>query len=321
MWFVINLSCRAISNHIIDVHVLKKVFITSNNESKISNDNIFYGEFICDTIYNNNYSYNIAIKKLLERYDSIEGLNINIETKQYIKSLLLAEWVYGSFNIQFLGPALGLADTSMFNINFNDADIGNCYFLGNTNRIAVWCGDRTKLFIRLADSLLHLKAKMVVFKPTHVFPLVEISGVNFIFDPYDPFILFDENLQTVIDYNSLKANPNRIKTVALRTKRNFGCSGELVSKEFYKLLKAKYANNRDNVGTMISEYLSKNRLLLACFIDSCTFEFFGMNRKIFPVLSPTNSFVLFTNQSSLLRQMKISRFNKYYLGLDCKINQ
>ena len=320
------LSCINNNQNKIDIKILKIIFIDTNKVYKTLNINDFKSnefscKFINDTIKRNSKNgFKDALKKLIEKYNCIDELKTNDQTKQYIKSLLLEEWLYSSFNFQFLGPVLGLADTSRFNIDFGTSDISNCYLIGNTNQVAVWCGERTKLFIRLADSLLHLKTKKITFKNTHTFPLVEIGNAIYIIDPFDPFILFDENLQTVVDYNKLIANTENINIKALRTKRNFGNSGELISKNFYNLLKNKYANKSDDVGIMISRYLNQNRRMLTGFIDSCTFESFSMKTKVFPVVSLTNSFVLFTTQNTLPNCIKNSRFNKLYLGFDCRVN-
>lgn len=308
------LSCQTKQTKFIDASLLKSIFIDTNFKYTAPNNKEFSCQFINDTIKEKE-AYSDALKKLISKYTEIDKYTTTDETKQYAKSLLLAEWIYGSFYYQFLGPELGMADTTNWIVDFKKTDIQSCYNAGVSGNIAVWCEDRAELFTRLVDSLLHLKTEIISFNPTHTFPLVYINNKPYIIDPYDPFIVFDKN-ENIVDYEMLKKD--NTTACALRTKRNFGTSGELVSKKLYHQLCNDYTKENKDIGPMIFEYLSKNKLHLMVYVDSCSVEPFVMERKAYPMSSYANELALFIPQGTLNQHIKNSRLNRYYLGLDCK---
>ncbi len=317
------ISCKNKIQNTIDVELIKKIFVDSNYQNTTLNSTDFDFEFINDTILTNNKNERIedALKEITDKYLLIDTLKTNLETKQYTKSLLLAEWIYANFNYQFLGPRLGLADTLQSGINFKSTNPNTCYQAGNSNLMAVWCGDRSNLFVRLIDSLLKLPTAVISIERIHTFPIVKIAGKNYIIDPYDPFVLFDEQLKHIVDYEVFKINPDSINTKAIRTSRNFGNAGELVSKQLYELMQKKYGGKNYDIGKMIESYLKTNRSFLSTFNDTCKSEPFIMKRKVLPVLSKTNAFVLYSPKNALPHEIKKTRIHKYYLGIDCKIKK
>lgn len=313
-------SCKEQKPNTIDVELIKKIFIESNFKYLKSNSNDFNFEFVNDTIFSNNSNQNIddALKSLTDKYLHVDTINTNIETKQFVKSLLLAEWIYANFNFQFLGPRLGLTDTISANINFMSSNSQLCYQAGNTNQMAVWCGDRSNLFTRLADSILHLKSEIISIEKIHSFPVVTIAQKKYIIDPYDPFVLFNQDKNKIIDYEFYKSNPDSINLSAIRTKRNFGTSGELVSKSLYKMMQINYNVEGADIGLLIRNYLKTNLQFFSSFNDTCKSEPFVTERKVYPVYSKTNAFVLHSPKNALPHEIKKTRLHKYYLGIDCK---
>lgn len=312
-------SCAPKADVDIDTQVLKNLFVdTASISEKHLSDNDTY-IFKNDTIYANNKKDSLydALEDLHKHYLFIDNLNTNYETKTYAKVLLLAEWIYGNFNYQFLGPDLGMADTSKFGVKFNQTDLNTCYTIGNKNLMALWCGDRTNMFVRLVDSLFQLKTQIISIKPIHTFPTVEIGNNYYIIDPYDPSILFNSESNKVISYKELLAKTEKPK--AIRTKRTFGNAGELISSKFYAVLKQQYKNH--NIVNLIEQYLNDNTPHLITYIDSCSFEPFNTIKTIYPIQSPTNKFVIYPNHYNLPQEITSSRFNKYYLGKDCKNQQ
>lgn len=302
----------------IDLAFIKQNFIDTNNLLQKNQISTIEFEFINDTIWQNQtiQKSNNYLTSILKKCNEVDGLDINNETKTYTKALMLAEWTFGSFNTQFLGPVIGNADTCMLGINFLQTNIEKCYQAGNTNQLAIWCSERTALYTRLLDSCLNIKSKIISNAPTHVFPIVNIGSKWYIIDPYDPFILFNKNQTDLVDYYEIKDN----NTTALRTKRTFGTSGELISKTFYTKLKNKQPNKLTCINNLISNYLIKNGLYLSKFIDSCTFENGTINGKIFPTNSLCNPFVIKPFKNTQPKTIKNSRVLKYYLGQNCKSN-
>lgn len=323
-WIILSIaSCKTNRHNEINAGIIKQIFVDSNYTYENNISQKFDFKFCNDTVYKNNKEERIenALNELIDRCLVIDKLNTNIETKQYAKSLLLAEWVHGTFNYQFLGPDIGLAETLPSVVNFNTTNLNNCYQLGNSNTMALWCEDRSNLFVRLIDSLFKLPSKMISVKPTHIFPIVKIADKYYIIDPYDPFILFNEDQDAIIDYELFKSNPDSLKVKAIRSSRSFGNAGELLSKRFYKLLRNNFSNQTSDVGNMIATYLKTNQDFLSTFNDNCTSEPFIMSRKVFPLLSNTNALLLCSSKNSLPQEIKKTRLFKNYLGLDCKIKK
>lgn len=316
LFILLGFSCKKERNDAIDGRLVTSLFIDTTTVDSAKNYDSFNCEFVNDTIKQKQV-YADALKQLLDKYTDIDKLHTTEETKQYAKSLLLAEWIYGSFYYQFLGPDLGMADTAKWGIDFTRSDITSCYNAGISGEIAVWCENRAVFFTRMIDTLLHLKTEIISFSPIHTFPLVTIGKKSYIIDPYDPFLIFDEN-QHLVDYKMLRSKEK--KMVALRTKRNFGNPGELVSKKLYRELCNGYTKENKDIGPMISEYLNKNKVHLMVHIDSCSVEPFVMKRKAYPIASHTNEIVLYTPQCILNPMIKPTRIMRYYLGQDCKSN-
>jgi hypothetical protein len=316
-------SCKEKKTNTIDVEIINKLFIESSFKYIKSNIDEFNFEYVNDTVYTNNSNKHIddALKPLLSKYHSIDSINTNLETKQYVKSLLLAEWIYANFNFQFLGPKLGLTDTMPSVIDFRSSNPDLCYQAGNNNEMAVWCGDRSNLFTRLLDSLLHLKADVISINQIHSFPIVTIGAKKYIIDPFDPFILFNHNQTEIIDYDFYKINHDSINLCAKRTKGTFGISGELISKRLYRMMQNIYTKKDANIGLLIKNYLKTNLYFLSTFNDTCKSEPFVTKRKVYPVYSKTNAFVIYSPKNALPHEIKRTRLHKYYLGLDCKINR
>lgn len=312
-------SCTQKADENIDTEVLKFLFVDTANNSEIPLSDHDTYTFKNDTIYSNNEknTLNEALGDLHEHYLFIDKLKTNYETKTYAKVLLLAEWIYGNFNYQFLGPDLGMADTSKFGVKFNQTDLNTCYATGNKNLMALWCGDRTNMFVRLVDTLFHLKSQIISIRPIHTFPIVEIGKSYYIIDPYDPFVLFNTESNRIISYKELLTKTEKPK--AIRTKRVFGNTGELISSKFYTMLNQQYKNH--NIVNLVEQYLADNTPHLISYIDSCSFEPFNAVKTIYPIQSPTNKFVIYPNHYNLPQEIKSSRFNKYYLGNDCKNQQ
>lgn len=312
-----QLSCGGrFSENMIDVKYLKLIFIDQHNNKN------FYQErqslLLNDTILlNNKFDFASSIQNLKMYFNKVDSLATNRETKEYAKLMLLAEWIYGNFNTQFWSDKIGLTNTINHEVNFSSTQFKTCYDAGNSNLLATSCGDRTNLFIRLANSLLKIKCENISIKAVHTFPLAEIGNLSYIIDPYDPFLLLDGEEQIVIDYATLKRNPHH-NTIAIRTKRSFGEKGELISKNLYNKLKLQHTEKIVRIEDLLSNYLLNNKHSFVKRIDSCSYESQNFPQLIYPIHAQTNAFVVYHMNGIENQIMKNSRLLKFYLGINCK---
>jgi hypothetical protein len=244
----------------IDYKIVKEIILTHNPEKTNSDISALkYDVSQKDTLkYNLRNTFEESDSLLKSKLAKMDSIASNKETKDYIKSLIIADFVYAAFSFQFLGPKLGMAQDASSIKNWNKITIKNCFDLGNKNQYAVFCGQRTIFYNRLIAKLLKLKTKEVSIKGIHTFPIVIIGGKDYSIDPYDPFVVIDTLEKNILDYNSiLEKHYKALKPI--RTKRIFGSSRMLISRKLYDEIKKTY-------GTMnLDRYLIDNEHYLSTF--------------------------------------------------------
>ena len=99
-------SCNrsSVENNLVNAKVvLEQVNIDYENISVNVIDSVNFIESK-DTINRNiDLSFGQAESKLEKKFDEIDRLQTNQNTKQYLKTLLLADFVYAAFSFQLLG--------------------------------------------------------------------------------------------------------------------------------------------------------------------------------------------------------------------------
>ncbi len=235
--------------------------ISEKTNNTISNSSYYFNPK--DTLkFNINSHFEESFHLLQQKLRKIDTIHSNEETKYYIKSIIIADFVYAAFSFQFLGPQLGLAKDASSIKNWNKLSIKKCFELGNKNEYAVFCGERTSFFNRLVTNLLKLKTRQTFIKGIHTFPLIKIGKKEYIIDPYDPFVVVDTIKGTVLDYKSiLKKNYTSLSPI--RTKRLFGSSRMLISQKFYNKLRTKYG--KITIGNMLKKFMVDNNRYLEKF--------------------------------------------------------
>ncbi len=228
-----------------------------------------------DTLLRNlPYSYDEAILQIKQEFTHIDSLNTNKATKEYLKSLVLADFTYATFSFQFLGPKFGLAtDSTYLSIlaGWDTMALSSCYDLGNLNITSLYCGQRTSFYLRLVDSLLGIKgAPVVVPYGVHIFPVITLSNGRYVMDPYDPFVICDSTKQTVISYSQLLCGKNDGNFVPIRSARLFGTSRQLFSARYVSMLRdSSGAVDKGCFCCMLKNYLAINEAKLVGSITPC----------------------------------------------------
>ncbi len=319
IYILLQISCR---NSIDEINnqLIKDTFIDSIFVKVDTTSNQFKTKISTDTLKcNQNLNYTQALSSLINIFKKIESSNENEDTKIYLKSLYLSEFVYASFSFQFMGSQHGKTNHHISIDNWNKMPLENCYNMGNRNLVPVWCGDRTSFYVRLLDSLLGIKATTISIKEVHTFPLVNIGNRRFIFDPYDPFIIFDTLKLRVMDYDeALKNCLNNNSIIVLRTKRTFGVSNELVSNDLTRDILAASNNEKQDFSRKLTKYLIKNQLYFLKNINKCSFERYNKKGIIYNSNLKEDRYIIKLENNLINLPMNLNHFKKYYFGIRCK---
>lgn len=317
MYFLLLVSCK---NDKINNQYIKKIFIDSSNLENGATRNELKTVCSTDTLKcNQNLSYDQALTKLRNTFVQINTLNENENTKTYLKALLLSEFVYASFSFQFLGSDLGETSHQVSIDNWDKMNLENCYNLGNNNLVPVWCGDRTTFYIRLLDHLLGIKAAAISIENIHTFPIVNIGKRRFIFDPYDPFIIFDSLTMTVMDYDeAFKYYLNDSPLKILRTKRSYGFPNELISNKLTNNILGFSKHEKQDISQKLKIYLIKNKANFLSRVNACVFETYSKSGIIYQTNLKEDRYIIHLENNLNNIPMNVNRFNKYYFGKDCK---
>lgn len=188
-----------------------------------------------DTLFQNYpFTYQEALVEIKNAFDAIDSTSYNLATRQYIKALTLADFVFAIFSFRLLGDEDGIKNDTIVVEDWDKLTLSECYDIGNQNFAALYCGERSSFFRRLCDTLLQLPTKEQNFSSGfHIYPLVNIQGVYFLIDPYSPFLVYDKLTQLILPYDSFfSVQESHVKIE--RSSRMFGCSRELVSKPLLK---------------------------------------------------------------------------------------
>lgn len=314
--FILLVSCSEQKSSTIQTDVLKATFLKS---STVQNAETISFSTFSDTIFANQPTKHPAdfLEPLLAKCKKIDAKkNYTVATKQYIKALLLAEYLYASCNSQFLGPQIGLAPQALSQTKFNRAGLHARLNAANHNEVAVWCADRAQLYKQLAKQLFNLPIRIINNTPTHVFSLVQIANKWYIIDPFDPFLLLAKGQTELLDYESLKHSKRlqQQQIVALRTKHSFGNTAELISQRFYDFLQKSDPIQKQAIAVLLLNYLRVNKDQLFAQADCCTYENAYKLYEIYPVKSSQNAFLL---RSSVPGALPRKRLLKMYFGISC----
>jgi hypothetical protein len=222
-----------------------------------------------DTTYNNlPYTFNTATESLKQHYLSIDSGPGNANIKKYIKALVTADLVYALFSYQFLGPEVGMAETVNSSVNLLPLPV--LYNIGNNNQFPFYCEERSVYYLRIVDSLLHLKGRIASIEKTHVYPVIYIGSDSVIIDPYDPFVLIDTSTNKIVAWPDFDKPQLNTHIVPVRTKRAYGNTHLLISKKFANHIQTLYAHNlTDNICILLEKYFIDNQHKLLAYKRSC----------------------------------------------------
>ena len=309
---ILYLKIYKINSQAIDLQVVNKSILNNNEEEpnfEISTLKKALSQR--DTIkYNISNTFEESISLLKSELIKVDTITSNRETKDYIKSLIIADYVYAAFSFQFLGSKLGMAEDASSIKNWDTISIKTCFDLGNKNQYAVFCGERTTFYNRLIENLLKLKTKKASIEGVHTFPIIIIGGKDYIIDPYDPFVAVDTISKTVLDYDLIVKKQYK-SLQPIRTKRMFGSSRMLISNKLYTKLKNAYG--KISLGSMLDRYLIENDQYLLPFKPKNYEPPIEKTKKIITILNNKNIFAVNINGRIDGNLITEKDFYKYYI--------
>ncbi|HRG87895.1 MAG TPA: hypothetical protein PLW44_02680 [Chitinophagales bacterium] len=275
-----------------------------------------------DTLHSNlPYQYEQALGILQYHFTKTDSLYIPVASRQYIKALIVADFVYAAFSYQFLGPELGLANQSTQ--QWDTVALEHFYQAGNTNQTAFYCTERTNFYLRLVDTLLGLKGQSVSVQQVHTFPVVQIAGNSYIIDPYDPFVIYDTTTKTIAPYSITQNNRQIHNTIPIRTKRLFGNTRLLLSDSFIKKLKAESKTKCGQCTCeLLQNYLAKQSDTIKTYIRPC---FQAPEPPLFTTIKHTptggpNAYAIEMHGRVDGQLSSCTDIIRYYSGIDCTGN-
>lgn len=261
-------------------------------------------------------SFNLFLNK---QFDSIDTINTNKATRDYIKALFLADAIHRLFSFQFMGNH-GYSPTPIAYPEWNEISDEQKFTVGNNNQQSIWCGDRTNFYLSLLKKTTGINGYSVSLPDIHTYAVLKIGNKHYIVDAYDPFIVMNKKNE-VVDYATMIANKynNKNNIEVIRTKRLFGYPNYLLSERFLHIINSQTGINK-SVDQRLLSFLTKHKNTLLKNVDSCSYENIGGKGILRTTKSSINPYAIEIKRDKTFSTMLFSRFNKYYLGISCNAN-
>lgn len=223
---LIPIHFTRITNDIV-VRDLSEFLLVDSNFKPLSlkGNSILIDSFSCkepnDTLFSNVlFSYDGMLENLHKEFLNIDKVrDYNKHTKNYIKALITADLVYAAFSYEL---DLGFRDSLEEAVQVSD--LKDTYQKGVQNKITLYCRQRAVFYSTLVSKLLGLETRVKDIAGVHSFPLVTIGEVEYLIDPYDPYIVTDTK-GVVLGYNKLLDD----NTIIYHSKRQYGNTHNLIS--------------------------------------------------------------------------------------------
>ncbi|MBX2903277.1 MAG: hypothetical protein KF872_06940 [Chitinophagales bacterium] len=186
----------------------------------------FHAKNPLDTLFENTsyLAYEDAVDVLEKKFQRIDTQVLSSAAKQYKKALVIADFIYASSSYIL---STEFEDVQRVNsLAITPANYKSIYALANSNRVALYCGQRSALFKIMVDSLLQIPVRVERKEGGHIFPVITIGGREYVVDPFDPFVAVS-SFGTLVDIASLKDSAHQV----IHTKRYFGYSRSLITKK------------------------------------------------------------------------------------------
>jgi hypothetical protein len=242
----------------------------------------------------------------------VDQSQTNAKTKLYLKSLILADFVYGAFSGQLLGDEFGMPGDTIFKRDWLKLSMREQFELGNSNLVSFSCGMRTEFYKKLMKKVLELEVRDTSIQRIHTYAIVRILGNDFILDPSDPVVFFNDSFTEVLNLKQLRKRTTNIELA--RSTRVFGSSRLLISNTLYQRINK---SEKDLKSNLIAYYAKKEAEIKAHF-PNCFQPALRDKWIISPIENEYNKIAINFNERSLNSKLEVRFFRRDYFGDDCK---
>ena len=307
-------ACSTEENAEIDSQVILKYTSEIPKNAFVSNFDSIQYNLKQDTLERNiPFTFKELMVRIQKEFQLIDTIKTNKNTKLYLKSILLADAVYSGFSLQLFGNSYGLSNDRELKKDWNSFSLEKQYNLGNQNKISANCGPRTIFYKKLVDKLLKIPVRDTSIINIHTYPIVVIGGQDYIIDPNEPIIFFNQENNKILTYQGLYKGVEKINF--RKSKRSFGTNHFLISNSLNEKL-IKYEGNLNNklISFIQADILDKNKKIPDCYLP-----IFEKSQNVYPVNNEYNLLAIeIANQRNMGTILNQMTFYNSYFGISCK---
>lgn len=312
--FVCSLASCEINENEPDAQIVMRFVNTSQQINETLVNSITQVNVICnqDSQYSNlPYSFNEAYEKINMFFSEVDTIKSNQETKQYIKALILADFVFGSCGHPLLGKSLGMSNSTLEANGLVRTTLVDVYSKTNSNTVAIDCGTYSTYYKYLLDSLLGLSSSVLSIEKLHTFPVITIGTKEYLIDPSDPFVLLNSDKSSMLSFDELKvANSLFI----FRSRRVFGNSQILVSRELVNHLNLSDSSFCFSFSDKLNDYLEYNNSFIQEILKRRNSFYYETDYSVFPLDSKYFSYKIDNTIGILSCKLNLKSLQSIYLG-------
>jgi len=310
----LNSSCTKFDDEVIEASFVSNKYCNLNADASfVSKIDLVEFGFLNDRIEKN---LEVEFENLVDFFE-IEFLKVdhsetNSRTKLYLKSLVLADFVYGAFSGQLLGNEFRMPGDTIYKRDWSKLSMKEQFELGNSNVVSFSCGMRTEFYKKIMNKFLELEVRDTSIQGVQTYPIVQIAGNEFIVDPSDPVVFFNDSFTEVLDVEQLRNRTSNIQLV--RSFRIFGSSRLLISNLLYDRVNKFDKGLKSN----LIAYYAKNEFEIKTHFLKCFQPALRDKWIISPIENEHNKIAINFNERSLNSTLEVRFFRRDYFGEDCK---
>lgn len=306
-------SCSRVNQQKVDPSVvlqyLKYTITETKHEYVGQLDSVLFKEIKNKNTAEKNFGKALVWLKL-ELY-KIDSIQTNEQTALYLKSLVIADFVFASFGNQFLGAQFESAESVRLKLGWNNYTLAKQYELGVQNKVAVDCGMKTAFFKSLVMQMLGVECLDRSIDGVHTFPILQINNQQYIIDPSNPYVFYDQESGEILAFNQLKAYLQTL--IPIQTNRCFGKSRALVSNMFY----ADYLSGSMDLKSSLINFSIQQKEFIKDYLPPCLTMQFEPEVNYYFLQNSSNVLALECSQQSFGTFLSKASMQRNYLNVNC----
>lgn len=310
-------SCSWVDNQKVDsATVLEYLSYTSTdtaNKSVGQLDLVVFKEIKTKNTAEKNFEEAMAELKL--QLTKVDAIQTNEQTALYIKSLVIADFVFAKFGNQFLGAQFESTESERLKLGWNNYTLAKQYELGVQNKVAVDCGMKTAFFKSLVTQMLGVECLDRSIDGVHTFPIIQINNHQYLVDPSNPYVFYDQELGEILAFNQLNAYLKSL--IPIQTNRHFGKSRTIISSRFHQ----KYFKDNIDLKSNLVRFSIQEKELIQELLPTCYELQFEPDIEYYFLNDLRNEVAILINHTSFGTMMSKNSIRRSYLGGKCDANE